>query len=127
MKLIVLAAGYATRLYPLTLDRPKHLLDVAGRPVLEHVLAQLDPIGIDETYLVTNARFAGAFREWAARYQVKQSEHRRRDQQQERQGRRRAPDHRMAHSCTFQNGPVLVGLPVNPCSADGTASSLVIE
>jgi glucose-1-phosphate thymidylyltransferase len=68
MKLIVLAAGYATRLYPLTRDRPKHLLDVAGRPVLEHVLAQLEPIGIDETYLVTNARFAGAFSDWAAGY-----------------------------------------------------------
>jgi glucose-1-phosphate thymidylyltransferase len=68
VRLIVLAAGYATRLYPLTLDRPKHLLDVAGRPVLEHVLAQLDPIGIDETYLVTNERFADVFRDWAAGY-----------------------------------------------------------
>ena len=38
MKLIVLAAGYATRLYPLTLNQPKPLLDVAGKPMLEHVL-----------------------------------------------------------------------------------------
>ena len=39
MKLIILAAGYATRLYPLTLNKPKPLLTVAGKPMLEHVLA----------------------------------------------------------------------------------------
>ena len=38
MKLIILAAGYATRLYPLTLNQPKPLLPVAGKPMLEHVL-----------------------------------------------------------------------------------------
>ena len=66
MKLIVLAAGYATRLYPLTKDRPKHLLEVGGRPMLEYVLGSLAPIGFDGTYVVTNARFAPRFREWAA-------------------------------------------------------------
>ena len=65
MKLIVLAAGYATRLYPLTLDRPKALLEVAGRPMLEHVLDRLSTIaGIDTTYVVTNSRFAPQFEEW---------------------------------------------------------------
>jgi glucose-1-phosphate thymidylyltransferase len=68
VKLVVLAAGYATRLYPLTRDRPKHLLDVAGRPVLEHVLESLEPIGFDAAYLVTNAKFAEHFRKWAAGY-----------------------------------------------------------
>jgi glucose-1-phosphate thymidylyltransferase len=69
VKLVVLAAGYATRLYPLTLDRPKALLPVAGRPMLEHVLARLAPIGeVDTVYLVTNAKFARHFREWAAGY-----------------------------------------------------------
>lgn len=66
MKLIVLAAGYATRLYPLTLDRPKHLLDVAGRSILDHVLDSVRPIGFDGVFVVTNAKFAGRFREWAA-------------------------------------------------------------
>jgi glucose-1-phosphate thymidylyltransferase len=67
VKLLVLAAGYATRLYPLTLDRPKALLDVAGRPMLEHVLASLAPIReIDTTYVVTNSKFARHFEEWAA-------------------------------------------------------------
>jgi len=68
MKLVILAAGYATRLYPLTRDRPKHLLHVAGRPVLEHVLDSLAPIGFDTTYVVTNAKFAGVFRRWSNAY-----------------------------------------------------------
>ena len=38
MNVVVLAAGFATRLYPLTLDRPKPLLDVGGRPVLTHLM-----------------------------------------------------------------------------------------
>ena len=41
MKLVVLAAGYATRLYPLTLDRPKALLEVGGRPMIDQVLERL--------------------------------------------------------------------------------------
>jgi glucose-1-phosphate thymidylyltransferase len=69
MKLIVLAAGYATRLYPLTLDRPKPLLEVAGRPMLEHVMENVAPIKeIDHVYVVTNAKFAGHFGRWAEGY-----------------------------------------------------------
>jgi glucose-1-phosphate thymidylyltransferase len=66
MKLLVIAAGYATRLYPLTRDRPKALLPVGGRPMLDRVLEALAGIGADETYVVTNARFAPQFEEWAA-------------------------------------------------------------
>lgn len=70
MRVIVLAAGYATRLYPLTLTRPKSLLPVAGRPMIEHVLGALAPIaGIDRVYVVTNAKFADQFARWAAAYQ----------------------------------------------------------
>jgi glucose-1-phosphate thymidylyltransferase len=65
MKLLVLAAGYATRLYPLTRDRPKALLSVGGRPMTDWLLERLEPIGFDVKYLVTNARFADQFREWA--------------------------------------------------------------
>ncbi|HXG75488.1 MAG TPA: nucleotidyltransferase family protein [Gaiellaceae bacterium] len=65
MKAIVLAAGYATRLYPLTLDRPKALLEVGGRPMLDHVLERLQGMGVDETIVVTNAKFASQFEEWA--------------------------------------------------------------
>lgn len=69
MKLIVLGAGYATRLYPLTLDQPKPLLSVAGKPMIEHVLDNLGPISeIDRVYVVTNAKFAGHFQRWADIY-----------------------------------------------------------
>jgi len=71
MKVIILAAGYATRLYPLTLTRPKPLLPVAGKPMIEHVLDNLAPItGIDRVYVVTNAKFAGAFQDWADQYRA---------------------------------------------------------
>jgi len=66
VKIIVLAAGYATRLYPLTLTCPKPLLPVAGQPMIDYVLDHLAPIGgIDRIYIVTNARFAGQFQKWA--------------------------------------------------------------
>ena len=67
MKQIILAAGYATRLYPLTENTPKPLLPVGGRPMLEHVLASSEAIGgIDHTYVVTNEKFAGHFEDWRA-------------------------------------------------------------
>ena len=69
MKLIVLGAGYATRLYPLTLDQPKPLLPVAGKPMLEHVLTSLEKVTHgDDIYIVTNAKFAGHFERWATDY-----------------------------------------------------------
>jgi glucose-1-phosphate thymidylyltransferase len=69
MKLLVLAAGYATRLYPLTLNQPKPLLDVAGKPMLEHVLDNLAPVEeIDHVYVITNGKFAGHFERWAEAY-----------------------------------------------------------
>lgn len=66
MKAVVLAAGYATRLYPLTHDKPKHLLEVAGRPILDRLLDQLPLDELETIFVVTNAKFAGRFREWAA-------------------------------------------------------------
>lgn len=69
MKVIILAAGYATRLYPLTLNRAKPLLDVAGKPMIEHVLDNLSSIeGIDRIYVVTNNKFAEQFGQWAEKY-----------------------------------------------------------
>lgn len=70
MKVIILAAGYATRLYPLTLTQPKPLLPVAGKPMIRYVLDNLAPIqGIDRVYIVTNAKFAGHFERWSDEYQ----------------------------------------------------------
>ena len=70
MKLIILAAGYATRLYPLTLNQPKPLLPVAGKPMLEHVLDNVRTIeAIDHAYVVTNAKFVNHFQRWSEGYQ----------------------------------------------------------
>lgn len=65
MNALVLAAGYATRLYPLTLDRPKALLEVGGRPMLDRILERLQAMGVEETIVVTNAKFTPHFQEWA--------------------------------------------------------------
>jgi glucose-1-phosphate thymidylyltransferase len=65
VKALVLAAGYATRLYPLTLDKPKPLLEVGGRPMLDYVLERLEQMGVDATIVVTNAKFTPHFEEWA--------------------------------------------------------------
>ena len=74
MNVLILAAGYATRLYPLTLTQPKPLLPVAGKPMVDYVLDNLAPIpGIDRVYLVTNAKFAGHFQQWADDYRATKS------------------------------------------------------
>jgi glucose-1-phosphate thymidylyltransferase len=74
MKVIILAAGYATRLYPLTLTQPKPLLPVAGQPMIDYVLDNLAPIqDIDRIYVVTNAKFADHFQRWADNYRATKS------------------------------------------------------
>jgi glucose-1-phosphate thymidylyltransferase len=63
---LVLAAGYATRLRPLTDRVPKQLLPVGGRPMLDWIADKLGEIpGLGELHLVTNARYAEAFIDWA--------------------------------------------------------------
>ncbi len=67
MKCLFLAAGYATRLYPLTENFPKPLLKVGSKNILEHLLDDLALANeIDQFYVVTNAKYAPVFREWAA-------------------------------------------------------------
>ena len=74
MKIVILAAGYATRLHPLTLTRPKPLLPVAGQPMIDYVLDNLAPMGgIERVYVVTNAKFAGDFQKWADHYRATKS------------------------------------------------------
>jgi glucose-1-phosphate thymidylyltransferase len=69
MNVLILAAGYATRLYPLTENKAKPLLEVAGKPMIEWVLDNLGPIpDLGTVYVVTNDKFASDFREWADRY-----------------------------------------------------------
>ena len=66
MKALILAAGYATRLRPLTDSFPKMLLPLAERPMLDYLLDRIREVGeIEEIHLVTNARFAPIFGDWA--------------------------------------------------------------
>jgi glucose-1-phosphate thymidylyltransferase len=64
MKALILAAGYATRLKPLTDAVPKQLLAVGGRPMVDWILDKIREAGIDDVHLVTNRRFAGDFARW---------------------------------------------------------------
>lgn len=66
MKALILAAGYATRLRPLTDTIPKQLLPVGGRPIVDWILDRIEETSADEIHLVTNARFAADFERWAA-------------------------------------------------------------
>jgi glucose-1-phosphate thymidylyltransferase len=71
MQVLILAAGYATRLYPLTLNQPKPLLPVAGKPMLEHVIDNLAPIpNLGDLFVVTNQKFVTHFTDWAANYRA---------------------------------------------------------
>jgi len=66
---ILLCAGYATRMYPLTKDVPKPLLPVAGRPVLDYLMAQLLELQeIDRVHIITNDRFAAHFETWRKKW-----------------------------------------------------------
>ena len=64
MKCIILAAGYATRLYPLTENFPKPLLQVGDKTILGWLVDDLSPL-IDEFVLISNHKFADQFQEWA--------------------------------------------------------------
>jgi glucose-1-phosphate thymidylyltransferase len=66
VKALVLAAGYATRLRPLTDTIPKPLLPVGGKPMVDWILDGLAETSADEVHLVTNGRFAADFERWAA-------------------------------------------------------------
>lgn len=67
MKAYVLAAGYATRMYPLTRDVPKALLEVGGQSILSHLTHRLRALeGLTDVVIVTNDRFYDQFRTWAA-------------------------------------------------------------
>lgn len=69
MKSLILAAGYATRLYPLTLNKAKPLLSVAGSPAVEHIIERIEEIEqINEILLVTNEKFFKQFQDWKKKF-----------------------------------------------------------
>lgn len=66
MKCILLCAGYATRLFPLTENFPKALLEVGGKAIIDYTLEKVNKIDeIDNIYLVTNAKYTKHFEKWA--------------------------------------------------------------
>lgn len=73
MKCILLCAGYATRLFPLTENFPKALLDIEeGKPLLDYTMDQINEIDqIDEIFLITNNRYYNHFLEWSKKYKKK--------------------------------------------------------
>ena len=66
MKCLILAAGYATRLYPLTENFPKPLLEVGNKTILDWLIDDVDTCGlIDEYVVISNHKFAHHFQSWA--------------------------------------------------------------
>jgi len=75
MNVLILAAGYATRLYPLTLEKAKPLLVVGGKPIIEWAVDNLAGIpDVGTIYVVTNDKFAADFEAWSRRYQERHPE-----------------------------------------------------
>ncbi|MCH5186529.1 MAG: nucleotidyltransferase family protein [Oscillospiraceae bacterium] len=66
MVCILLAAGYATRLYPLTENMPKALLPLGKKTILDTVVDKIEQVkDIEDIYIVTNDRFYEHFKKWA--------------------------------------------------------------
>jgi len=75
MNVLILAAGYATRLYPLTLNKAKPLLTVGGKPIIEWVVDNLEGVpGLETIYIVTNDKFAADFQTWSDEYRARHPE-----------------------------------------------------
>src|SRR3989338_7501698 len=72
MKCVLLCAGYATRLYPLTLNTPKPLLEVGNKPIIENIIRKLEEINeLKEVIIVTNNKFFWHFRKWLEKFKSK--------------------------------------------------------
>mgnify|MGYP001572605688 CR=1 FL=1 len=73
MKSIVLCAGYATRLYPLTKNFPKPLLEVGNRPVINYIVEKIEELEIEKVFVITNSRYYPHFIDWQKNLKTKLS------------------------------------------------------
>ncbi|MCK4327408.1 MAG: nucleotidyltransferase family protein [Candidatus Diapherotrites archaeon] len=64
MKAIIMAGGYAKRLWPLTKDKAKPLLPVGGKPMVDYIWGELEGLELEKVYVSTNELFAQQFQEW---------------------------------------------------------------
>jgi len=67
MKALILAGGFAKRLWPLTIDRPKPLLPVAGKPMIEYLIDKLDELEVEDIIISTNMKFKPNFDRWLSK------------------------------------------------------------
>lgn len=72
MKAVILAAGYGTRLYPMTIDKPKALLDIGEKKILDLIIERI-PKEIKDIKIVTNAKFYHLFDKWLKESSIKDS------------------------------------------------------
>jgi len=72
MKALILAAGYATRLYPLTKDYPKPLLCVKNKPIITYIVERLQALDeVNEILVITNSKFVSQFEGWMKEIKIK--------------------------------------------------------
>ncbi|CAB50504.1 sugar phosphate nucleotidyltransferase [Pyrococcus abyssi] len=70
MKVLIMAGGYATRLWPLTKDKPKPLLPVGIKTILDFIMEKVLELNVDEVYISTNKFFEHKFKPYAEKYGV---------------------------------------------------------
>jgi len=72
MKAIILAAGYATRMHPLTENQPKALLPLGGRPIIDYIIDQINTLpNVNEIIVMSNHKFYADFEKWAEKHTSK--------------------------------------------------------
>ncbi|MBW3015840.1 NTP transferase domain-containing protein [Candidatus Woesearchaeota archaeon] len=72
MKAILVCAGYATRLFPLTENYPKNLLVIGNKPIIEHIIEKIEETGlVDEIIITTNNKYTPRFLDWRKQFSCK--------------------------------------------------------